>query len=53
MGIGGTGGGVMTPPHHTEEFIKRRDEIKGKYKQMNKSIKEFFAAMNKSKLDVN
>ena len=38
--------------YHTEEFIKRRDEFKQIYKNMNNGIRDFFKAMNKEGLDI-
>lgn len=38
--------------YHTDEFIKRRDEFKQTYKNMNNGIREFFKAMNKEGLDI-
>lgn len=38
--------------YHTDEFIKRRDEFKQIYKNMNSGIREFFKAMNKQGLDI-
>lgn len=38
--------------YHTDEFIKRRDEFKQIYKNMNNGIREFFKAMNKDGLDI-
>ena len=38
--------------YHTDEFIKRRDEFKQIYKNMNSGIREFFKAMSKEGLDI-
>lgn len=38
--------------YHTGEFLKRRDEFKKIYKDMNNGIREFFNAMHKHEFDI-
>jgi len=48
--LGGTGGS-FAPPHHTKEFLRRKEELKGKYKAMNSSIRQFFNLMSSEKIE--
>ena len=40
------------PPHHTPEFLKKRDELKKVYKDMNTGIMKFFRTIRAENMSI-
>jgi len=43
---------VPVPSHHTPEFLKKRDEFKKVYKEMNTGIMKFFKSIKNENMTI-